>query len=200
MVSGRPAEQLVDGLAQHLALEIPQRQVNAADGVRRQAGGAEGRAQPHQHVVEPLGRQRGLTNDARRQVILDDGGDGTPISSGADPLRAVLRRHHDEKVRPVRHPAQHVGRGGKIGRHRIRHGAPLEPAGASPTCIGIASGQREHFGLEAGDLQRTRTPLSGCWQCLTRAAARRRPGDAQRRPARRRQRAHRMRRRLHCRA
>ena len=80
LVAGRTAEQLVHRTLQQLSLEVPQGEVDGADRVGVQAGGAVGRSHAHHHVVALLRGQAGFPLEPGPEVVVDDRRHRAPVA------------------------------------------------------------------------------------------------------------------------
>ena len=100
LVAGGAAEQLIHRPIQHLALQIPEREIDGAYGVRGDPRGAEGRAEPQHHVVDALRGQRRLADDAGTEVVVDQGGQRPAQRAYAETLGAVLGGDDDAHAGP----------------------------------------------------------------------------------------------------
>jgi len=95
------ADQAVDGLAQKLALGIPERQVDGADGVGCEADRAVGLCHAEHHIGQSLDCEPVFADEVGRDVIVDDRGGDAAVVSLPQPPGAVLERD----LAPDRSPA-----------------------------------------------------------------------------------------------
>src|SRR5206468_4477390 len=159
-VAERPAEQLVHRHAERLGLDIPERQLDARDGLVAHA--AEGLARVSEHVpVQALDRPRILADEQMREVAnaAGDAVRAAVIAALSPAHQPVIRLDADEGPGP---PAA-------ISVQRLHardlHGCPPSPDGsglrATPT--GLAGTDR----ARAGGRARPRSPSPASPGCCT---------------------------------
>ena len=98
----RTAEQFIDRHAKQLAFEIPERVVNGADGVARQADIAVSGGSALHHVPCLFGRHAVLPDENRRELVVDDGVDRRGVDGDAQPPSAVFGGNHASGSAPRR--------------------------------------------------------------------------------------------------
>lgn len=136
-VAAGAAEQAVHGLAQQLALEVPQRQIDAALGNGRATGMTEALSSAPHQVVEKFRGQTIAARQQGREDLLDDGSHRLAKGAAAQTPSAVLGRDLDP-YRAAAHARHLAGKAREfwilVDRQRARR--TLVPRGAAARCFG----------------------------------------------------------------
>ncbi|HZG68943.1 MAG TPA: hypothetical protein VEZ12_19560 [Herpetosiphonaceae bacterium] len=100
-------------------MQIPEGEVDGADGIGGQSGRAVGLGQAEHHVGETLDGVALLADQPRRQVIVDNGGDRPAMRGVAEAPAAVLGRYLAPDAFPRRQPLPAMCLESGIARHGI---------------------------------------------------------------------------------
>ena len=121
----RAAEQFIDRALQELALEVPERNIERADGIAGQAARPIGRSHTHHHIPELFSRHAILTCQRRGKVIIDHAHHRAAVDGNAEAGCAILRGDEDRGALPLgaRERVAQFGIAGDRARHPQVSGA-----------------------------------------------------------------------------